>query len=37
MGRPSLSIIRGNVMKWVKPEWCDLRLGFEVTAYVYVR
>jgi coenzyme PQQ precursor peptide PqqA len=25
------------VMKWVKPAYCDLRLGFEVTAYVYVR
>ncbi|MCA7121269.1 MAG: pyrroloquinoline quinone precursor peptide PqqA [Acidibrevibacterium sp.] len=24
-------------MQWVKPAWCDLRLGFEVTAYVYVR
>jgi len=24
-------------MKWIRPEWCDLRLGFEVTAYVYVR
>ncbi|WP_414638215.1 pyrroloquinoline quinone precursor peptide PqqA [Azospirillum sp.] len=23
--------------KWVKPAYCDLRLGFEVTAYVYVR
>ncbi|MGR2737971.1 pyrroloquinoline quinone precursor peptide PqqA [Billgrantia sp. Q4P2] len=24
-------------MKWVDPEFCDIRLGFEVTAYVYVR
>jgi pyrroloquinoline quinone biosynthesis protein A len=24
-------------MKWVDPAYCDLRLGFEVTAYVYVR
>ena len=24
-------------MKWVEPAYCDLRLGFEVTAYVYVR
>ncbi len=23
--------------KWVDPAYCDLRLGFEVTAYVYVR
>lgn len=22
---------------WVRPAYCDLRLGFEVTAYVYVR
>ncbi|WP_353654334.1 pyrroloquinoline quinone precursor peptide PqqA [Azospirillum sp. A1-3] len=25
------------IMTWVKPAYCDLRLGFEVTAYVYVR
>ncbi|HXH01959.1 MAG TPA: pyrroloquinoline quinone precursor peptide PqqA [Candidatus Competibacteraceae bacterium] len=24
-------------MLWSEPEYCDLRLGFEVTAYVYVR
>ncbi|MBW6389904.1 pyrroloquinoline quinone precursor peptide PqqA [Halomonas sp. MCCC 1A17488] len=24
-------------MQWVDPAFCDLRLGFEVTAYVYVR
>ncbi|HCG37500.1 MAG: coenzyme PQQ precursor peptide PqqA [Pseudomonadales bacterium 32-61-5] len=24
-------------MQWINPEFCDLRLGFEVTAYVYVR
>ncbi|MCC6713796.1 MAG: pyrroloquinoline quinone precursor peptide PqqA [Gammaproteobacteria bacterium] len=24
-------------MSWVDPAYCDLRLGFEVTAYVYVR
>ncbi|WP_422732754.1 pyrroloquinoline quinone precursor peptide PqqA [Marinobacter azerbaijanicus] len=24
-------------MKWTDPEFKDLRLGFEVTAYVYVR
>jgi pyrroloquinoline quinone biosynthesis protein A len=23
--------------KWVTPAYCDVRLGFEVTAYVYVR
>jgi pyrroloquinoline quinone biosynthesis protein A len=22
---------------WVTPAYCDVRLGFEVTAYVYVR
>jgi pyrroloquinoline quinone biosynthesis protein A len=24
-------------MKWIDPAYCDIRLGFEVTAYVYVR
>ncbi|MCC7411521.1 pyrroloquinoline quinone precursor peptide PqqA [Halomonas campisalis] len=24
-------------MQWIDPAYCDLRLGFEVTAYVYVR
>ncbi|MGB8274905.1 MAG: pyrroloquinoline quinone precursor peptide PqqA [Alphaproteobacteria bacterium] len=24
-------------MNWVDPAYCDLRIGFEVTAYVYVR
>ncbi|AFM33317.1 MAG TPA: pyrroloquinoline quinone precursor peptide PqqA [Pseudomonas sp.] len=24
-------------MQWINPDFCDLRLGFEVTAYVYVR
>ncbi|MFQ5619005.1 MAG: pyrroloquinoline quinone precursor peptide PqqA [Rhodospirillales bacterium] len=24
-------------MKWVTPAYCDLRLGFEVTAYAYNR
>jgi pyrroloquinoline quinone biosynthesis protein A len=23
--------------QWVDPAFCDVRLGFEVTAYVYVR
>ncbi|GEM_PF-3915744 len=27
-----------NAMKeWIDPAYCDVRLGFEVTAYVYVR
>ncbi|MEE9140104.1 MAG: pyrroloquinoline quinone precursor peptide PqqA [Alphaproteobacteria bacterium] len=24
-------------MSWVDPAYCDLRLGFEVTAYAYNR
>ncbi|MGD9872253.1 MAG: pyrroloquinoline quinone precursor peptide PqqA [Thauera sp.] len=24
-------------MNWTDPAYCDIRLGFEVTAYVYVR
>ncbi|ASF49185.1 pyrroloquinoline quinone precursor peptide PqqA [Methylophaga nitratireducenticrescens] len=24
-------------MQWKDPAYCDLRLGFEVTAYVFVR
>ena len=28
----------GNVtLVWAAPAYCDVRLGFEVTAYVYVR
>ncbi|WP_076657175.1 pyrroloquinoline quinone precursor peptide PqqA [Marinobacter sp. LQ44] len=27
----------GDKMKWTDPDFKDLRLGFEVTAYVYVR
>ncbi|WP_428623704.1 pyrroloquinoline quinone precursor peptide PqqA [Sedimenticola sp.] len=26
-----------NVMKWETPDFCELRMGFEVTAYVYTR
>ncbi len=26
-----------KTMKWTDPAFCDIRLGFEVTAYVYVR
>ncbi|MFI8692945.1 pyrroloquinoline quinone precursor peptide PqqA [Stutzerimonas kunmingensis] len=29
--------MRRYAMQWINPEFCDLRLGFEVTAYVYVR
>ena len=24
-------------MQWMTPAYCDIRLGFEVTAYAYVR
>ncbi|MDX9706656.1 MAG: pyrroloquinoline quinone precursor peptide PqqA [Azospira sp.] len=26
-----------HVMNWETPAYCEIRLGFEVTAYVYVR
>jgi len=26
-----------SVMHWIDPAYCDIRLGFEVTAYAYVR
>lgn len=29
--------LRRYAMQWIDPDFCDLRLGFEVTAYVYVR
>jgi coenzyme PQQ precursor peptide PqqA len=29
--------LRREIMKWSEPAFCDVRLGFEVTAYVYVR
>jgi coenzyme PQQ precursor peptide PqqA len=28
---------RRTAMQWTDPAFCDIRLGFEVTAYVYVR
>lgn len=28
---------RNKTKKWLTPAYCDVRLGFEVTAYVYVR
>jgi coenzyme PQQ precursor peptide PqqA len=28
---------RSLTMQWIDPAFCDIRLGFEVTAYVYVR
>jgi pyrroloquinoline quinone biosynthesis protein A len=26
-----------EMRQWTDPAYCDIRLGFEVTAYVYVR
>ncbi|WP_334145682.1 pyrroloquinoline quinone precursor peptide PqqA [Hyphomicrobium sp.] len=26
-----------TTLVWAAPAYCDVRLGFEVTAYVYVR
>lgn len=26
-----------STQTWKEPAYCDVRLGFEVTAYVYVR
>jgi pyrroloquinoline quinone biosynthesis protein A len=28
---------RNVTLVWAAPAYCDVRLGFEVTAYVYVR
>lgn len=28
---------RRHIMNWQTPAYCEIRLGFEVTAYVYVR
>jgi len=33
--RPSKT--KETVMTWNTPAYCEIRLGFEVTAYVYVR
>lgn len=33
----SACLERGVTLTWVAPAYCDVRLGFEVTAYVYVR
>jgi pyrroloquinoline quinone biosynthesis protein A len=34
---PSNHQTRRQPMQWIDPAYCDIRLGFEVTAYVYVR
>ncbi|QTQ31246.1 pyrroloquinoline quinone precursor peptide PqqA [Aromatoleum bremense] len=31
------AIIEETDMTWETPAYCEIRLGFEVTAYVYVR
>ncbi|WP_206201888.1 pyrroloquinoline quinone precursor peptide PqqA [Terasakiella sp. SH-1] len=31
------TVIKETDMKWETPAYCDLRLGFEVTAYINVR
>jgi len=28
---------RVKMKNWIDPEYCDVRLGFEVTAYVHTR
>jgi pyrroloquinoline quinone biosynthesis protein A len=30
-------MLEESTMLWTDPAFCDIRLGFEVTAYVYVR
>ena len=32
-----LALKEVQTKQWVAPAYCDVRLGFEVTAYVYVR
>jgi coenzyme PQQ precursor peptide PqqA len=34
---PTINKHWGNAMNWIEPAYCDVRLGFEVTAYVFVR
>jgi len=34
---PLTTSFKETEMKWSEPDFCDVRLGFEVTAYVYVR
>ena len=34
----SIHLMRGKTMKkWVKPDFCEKRCGFEVTLYLYNR
>jgi len=33
----AVPLSRRLVMTWETPAYCEIRLGFEVTAYVYVR
>ncbi len=29
--------VKEKTLTWTEPAYCDVRLGFEVTAYIYVR
>lgn len=33
----STRLVKEASMQWIDPAYCDIRLGFEVTAYVHVR
>jgi coenzyme PQQ precursor peptide PqqA len=35
--RGASSTKEAMMKKWSDPAYCDIRLGFEVTAYVFVR
>jgi coenzyme PQQ precursor peptide PqqA len=35
--REASSTKEAMMKKWSDPAYCDIRLGFEVTAYVFVR
>lgn len=28
---------KGDEVMWIKPAYCELRFGFEVTMYIYQR
>jgi pyrroloquinoline quinone biosynthesis protein A len=30
-------LVKEKSLTWTAPAYCDVRLGFEVTAYIYVR
>lgn len=31
------AVVEKKTLTWTAPAYCDVRLGFEVTAYIYVR